>query len=186
MTALAVTTIAVALLRTGIHPTGFANRWNVASLPAPTFHLGPKVLLLAGAVAAAVIVMIAAVQRRRAAAVAPLVLLLFLPTTAVAEHSPVLTAQSAFYPSGWTSPAAAADGAKTIAFDTDYSGGLWVYQWFAPHAKFVLFSGSSARPPARFVISSPKWAAAHPRLHPTPLWADRSRDRELFRLDQPR
>ena len=186
VTALAVTTVAVALLRAGIHPTGFANRWNVASLPAPTFHLGSKVLLLAGAVAAAVIVMIAAVQRRSAAAVAPLVLLLFLPTTAVAEHSPVLTAQSAFYPSGWTSPAAAADGAKAIAFDTDYSGGVWVYQWFAPNAKFVLFSGSSQSPPARFVISSPQWAAAHPRLHPTPLWADRSRDRELFRLGTPR
>jgi hypothetical protein len=184
-TTIAVTTIAVALLRTGIHPSGFANRWNVASLPAPTFHLGPKVLLLAGAVAAAVIALIAALQRRRAAAVAPLVLLLFLPTTAVAEHSPVLTAQSAFYPSGWTSPDAAAGRARKIAFDTDYSGGVWVYQWFAPHARFVLFSGSSQRPPARLVISSPNWAAAHPRLHPTPLWADRSRDRELFRLGRP-
>jgi hypothetical protein len=184
-TTIVVTTIAVALLRTGIHPAGFANRWNVASMPAPTFHLGPKVLLLAGAVAAAVIALIAALQRRKAAAVAPLVLLLFLPTTAVAEHSPVLTAQSAFYPSGWTSPVRAADGARTIAFDTDYSGGLWVYQWFAPHAKFVLFSGSSQHPPARLVISSPTWAAAHPRLHPTPLWTDRTRDRELFRLGRP-
>ena len=186
VTALAVTTVAVALLRAGIHPTGFANRWNVASLPAPTFHLGSKVLLLAGTVAAAVIVMVAAVQRRSAAAVAPLVLLLFLPTTAVAEHSPVLTAQSAFYPSGWTSPAPAADGASTLAFDTDYSGGIWVYQWFAPNARFVLFSGAAQRPPAHFVISSPKWAATHPGLHPTSLWADRSRDRELFRLGQPR
>jgi hypothetical protein len=180
---LAVTTVVVALLRAGIHPSGFANRWNVASLPAPTFHLGPKVLILAGAVAAAVIGAIAAVQRRSAAAVAPLVLLLFLPTTAVAEHSPVLTAQSAFYAAGWTSPAAAAAGARSIAFDTDYSGGVWVYQWFAPNARLVLFSGSSQRPPARYVISSPKWASAHPRLRPTPLWVDHSRDRALFRLD---
>src|SRR5207244_12780671 len=109
------------------------------------------------------------VRRRDPAAVAPLVLLLFVPTTAVIERNPVLTAQSAFYPSGWTSPAGALDGARSIAFDTDSGGSIFVYQWFASKARLVLFSGSSARPPARFVFSSPGWAAAHRRLHAAPL-----------------
>jgi hypothetical protein len=114
--------------------------------------------------------------------VAPLVLLLFLPTTAVAERNPVLTAQSSFYPSGWTSPAAAAEGVRTIAFDTDGGGSLFVYQWFASKARIVLFSGSSERPPARFVFSSPGWAAAHRGLQPAPLWEDPDRHGELFRV----
>ena len=135
-------------------------------------------LLVAGLVAAAAIVAVAFAQRRNAAALAPLVLLLFLPTTAVAEHNPVLTAQSAFYPAGWTSPARAADGARSIAFDTDHPGGLYVYQWFASKARFVLFSGSSGRPPSRFVISSPGWGAGHRRLQPAALWNDAGRDRE--------
>jgi hypothetical protein len=165
-----------------VQPPGLANRWNVASLPAPTFQLGPKVLLVAGLAAVIAVVAITVVQRRRPAAVAPLVLLLFLPTTAVAERNPVLTAQSAFYPSGWTSPAEAAEGARTIAFDTDSSGSRFVYQWFTPKARLVLFSGSSGRPPSRLVFSSTAWAAAHRGLHPTQLWADPGRGVELFRL----
>lgn len=169
----------VALLRIGIHPPGKANRWNVASLPAPTFQLGPKVLLTAGVVAAAVVVLAALAQRFAPAAIAPLVLVLFLPTTAVAERNPVLTAQSAFYPSGWTSPPALHG---TVAFDTDYSAGPWVYQWFESHARVVLFSSSSEAPPARFVVTAPAWTAAHASLGPTTLWRDPARGRELLRL----
>ena len=179
---LVVSTAAAALLRTTVSPPGLANRWNVASLPAPTFQLGPKVLLLAGAVAIVVIVAVTLVRTRVALGVAPLVLLLFLPTTAVIERNPVLQAQSAFYPSGWTSPGKAADGARSIAFDTDSSGSLFVYQWFASKATFVLFKGSSAQPPASLVISSPAWAAAHDALRPKPLWVDRGRHADLFRV----
>jgi hypothetical protein len=184
LTVTAATTVASALLRTSVHPPGLANRWNVASLPSPTFQLGPKVLLAAGFAAMVAIIAVTVVQRRNAAAIAPLVLLLFVPTTAVAERNPVLTAQSAFYPSGWTSPAEAADGAHSIAFDTDSSGSVFVYQWFVSKARFVLFAGSSARPPVRFVFSSPEWAAANRRLHPVPLWKDTGRGAELVRLEQ--
>jgi hypothetical protein len=179
---IAVVTVAAAVLRAGAHPPGLTNRWNVASLPAPTFTLGPGVLLLGGVVAATATLAIAAVGRRTRAAIAPLVLVLFLPTTAVVERKPVLKAQSTFYPSGWTSPAGAAGGARSIAFDTDHGGGLYVDQWFVSRARFVLFAGSSAPPPARLVFSSRMWAAKHAGLHPTPIWADRGRDRELFRL----
>jgi len=180
--AIAVTTVATALLRGGVHPPGLANRWNVASLPAPTFQLGPKVLLVAGFVAIAAIIAVTLVRLRNAAAIAPLVLLLFLPTTGVAERNPVLRAESAFYPSGWTSPAKAADGARTIAFDTDGGGSRYVYQWFTSKARLALFSGASERPPARFVFSSPGWAAAHRGLHPTQLWDDPGRDSRLFHV----
>jgi hypothetical protein len=182
LSATAVTTAAAALLRSGVHPTGLANRWNVASLPAPTFQLGPKVLLVAGFVAIAAVVAVTVVRRRNVAAIAPLVMLLFLPTTAVAERNPVLKAESAFYPSGWASPATAADGARAIAFDTDGGGSVFVYQWFASKAKLVLFSGASERPPARYVFSSPDWAAAHRSLHPTQLWDDPGRGGRLFHV----
>jgi hypothetical protein len=180
--AVAMTTVAAALLRSGVHPPGLANRWNVASLPAPTFQLGPKVLLAAGFVAVAAVIAVTIVRQRNPAAIAPLVLLLFLPTTAVAERNPVLTAESSFYPSGWTSPAKAADGARTIAFDTDGGGSRYVYQWFTSKARLALFSGASERPPARFVFSSPGWAAAHRGLHPTQLWDDPGRGSRLFHV----
>ena len=184
VTVLAVSTVAAALLRTTVDPPGLANRWNVASLPAPTFQLGPKVLLLAGAVAVAAIVAVVLVRRRVPVAFAPLVLLLFLPTTVVIERNPVLQAQSAFYPSGWTSPAAAVDGTRTVAFDTDRGGSLFVYQWFASKARFVLFSGKAERPPAPVVFSSSRWAAGHMRLRPKALWSDPGRDAELFRVER--
>jgi hypothetical protein len=179
---LLASTAVAALLRTTVEPAGLANRWNVASLPAPTFQLGPKVLLLAGAVAALSIVALVFVGRRVPIAVAPLALLLFLPTTAVIERNPVLQAQSAFYPTDWTSPARAADGARTVAFDTDSGGSLFVYQWFASTSRFELFSGKSQRPPAQLVFSSPGWAATHRALRPKPIWVDRGRHADLFRV----
>ena len=179
---LVISTAAGALLRTTVDPPGPANRWNVASLPAPTFQLGPKVLVLAGAVALVCLVAVALVRRRVPFAVAPLVLLLFVPTTGVIERNPVLNAQSFFYPSGWTSPRNAAAGARTISFDTDSSGNVYVYQWFTPKSRVVLFSGKAQRPPTAFVFSSPEWASSHRRLNPKALWADRSRDADLFRV----
>jgi hypothetical protein len=177
-------TAAAALLRTTVDPSGLANRWNVASLPAPTFQLGPKVLLLAGAVAAAAIVALTLVGRRLPVAVAPLVLLLFLPTTAVIERNPVLRAQSAFYPSGWTSPGGSTCGARAVGFDTERGGSLFVYQWFVSKARFVLFKGRSERPPSPVLFASPEWAAGHGGLRPKALWSDPGRDAELFRVER--
>jgi hypothetical protein len=181
---LVVLTAAAALLRVTIDPPGLANRWNVASLPAPTLQLGPKVLLFAGAVAIAAVFAVALVRRRAPVAVAPLVLLLFLPTTAVVERNPVLHAQSTFYPSGWTSPAAAVDGARRVAFDTERGGSLFVYQWFASTSKFVLFKGKSERPPVPVVFASPEWASEHPGADPRELWSDPSRDAEVVRVER--
>jgi hypothetical protein len=177
-----VATVATALLRHGIHPSGTANRWNVASLPAPTFELGPVVLLFAGAVALLAFGLLEWAGRWAPWALAPLVVILFVPTIAVDERSPLLRTQSSFYPAGWTSPAEAAGDAPTIAFDTDAGGELWADQWFLSKSRLVLFAGSSERPPAAFVISSPAWVAAHAALRPTPLWHDRSRDAELVRV----
>jgi hypothetical protein len=184
--ALMVATLATALLRFTVAAPSGANRWNVASLPFFTFHLGPAVIVAAGIVATLCYAALIALRRRAPTAIAPLLLVLFLATTAVTEHNPVLTGERSFYPGSWTSPGPAAAGARTIAFDTDHGGGLWVYQWFASDSRFVLFSGSSEFPPARFVLSSPAWAAAHARLRPTALWTDRSRDRVLFRLARTR
>lgn len=181
---LAVWTVATALLRTTVDPPGLANRWNVASLPAPTFQLGPKVLVLAGAVAVVSLGAVVLARRRVAYAAAPLVLLLFVPTTAVIERNPVLRAQSVFYPSGWTSPEQAAGDARSIAFDNDGAGNVWVYQWFTPKARLVLFSGKKEPPAFPLVFSSPEWAAAHTRLRPKALWADPSRDAGLFRVER--
>jgi hypothetical protein len=181
---IAVLTAAAALLRTTVDPSGLANRWNVASLPAPTFQLGPKVLIVAGAVAIAVSVLLTVVRRWVPLAVAPLVLLLFLPTTAVIERNPVLRAQSAFYPSGWTSPASFVDGAHTVAFDTERGGSLFVYQWFVSNARFVLFRGKTDPAPARIVFASPQWASGHMGRNPKALWSDPSRDGELFRVNR--
>jgi hypothetical protein len=175
-------TLVVVVLRAGVHPPGFPNRWNVASLPAPTFGLGPTILLAAGVVAVVVFALLAATAVRNGPAVAPLVLLLFLPTTAVIERSPVLRAQSTFYPAEWTTPAPAVGNAHEVAFDTDGGGGsVWVYQWFVPRARFVLFDGGR-RPPERVVFASPAWARRHRSLAPHLLWSDRSRKGALYRI----
>jgi hypothetical protein len=176
-----VTTFATVLLRLEVHPPRGANRWNVLSLPVPTYSLGPRVLLVAGGVAVVAILAVALVRRHAAGALAPLVLLLFLPTTAVLERSPVMSTGSFFYPSGWTSPAGTVGAAKTIAFDTDLGGNVYVYQWFVSSARFVLFAGASEPPPARLVLSSSNWAATHRSLRPRLLWRD-GRGSELFRL----
>lgn len=183
--ALVVGSVAAVALRATAHPTGAANRWNVASLPAPTFDLQPFVLAVAGGVALFAIAALFRARRWKPAAVAPLALLLFLPTTAIAEREPVLSAQRSFYPSGWTSPASAVGGAHNVAFDTDYSGGLWVYQWFLPRTRVLLFSRTSAALPSRLVIAAPQWAAAHRRLRPTLLWRDDGRRRALFSVRRP-
>lgn len=179
---LALATGATALIRASFHPPGGANRWNIASLPAPARDLAPEVLVAAGAVAVLAVVVLATVRRRAPAAVVPLVLVLFLPTTAAYERNPVLFSEHDFYPAGWTSPAPVVGDARTIAFDTQGGGELWADQWFASKAKFLLFSGSTQSPPAGLVISSPAWAAAHADLHPKPVWNDPRSGTQLYRL----
>jgi hypothetical protein len=179
---LAAATGAVVALRAAINPSDDPSRWHIPSIPFVTFNLGPAELAGAGIIAAASLVGLAAVGRRAPTLLAPAVLLLFLPTTAVAERNPVLSEQQARYPAGWTSPGAAAPQARVVAFDTDYHFGVYIYQWFMPNARFVLFSGSASATPARFVISSRAWAPERPHLHTQPLWSDPGSDHVLYRI----
>ena len=180
-----ISTLAAVALRLAIHPSEAPNRWNIASLPFLTLSLGPVSFIGAGVVAVAAAAALVVVGRRRPAALAPLVLVLFLPTTAVVEHNPVLSGQHAVYPNGWTSPGVALGNARLVAYDLDHYDvfGRYSYQWFMPHTRFVLFSGSTARPPVRYVISSRAWASDHPALHARALWDDPGRDQTLFRIE---
>lgn len=177
---IAAATVATALLRVTISPTGGANRWNVASIPFITSDLGPAVIVGAGAMT---LLVIGALTRLRAPLHHLLVVLgVFLATALVVEHNPVLSGEHAFYPSGWTSPAQAIGGSRTAAFDTDGSGSLYVYQWFIPKARLVLFASETQPPPSRLVITSDSWAARHRGLDPVRLWEDRSRGSAIFRV----
>jgi hypothetical protein len=182
---LSAATAVVVLLRTTIHPAGGPNRWNIASLPFLTLTLGELPLVGAGAVALGVAVALAAVTGRRPALLAPIAAALLLPTTAVVLNNPVFAGQRSFYPAGWTSPGAAAPDATAVAFDTDHHGSLYVYQWFMPHAHFVLFSARTGSLPARYVFSSRAWGSRHPRLYARRLWIDPGRDSALFEVRQP-
>jgi hypothetical protein len=161
---------------------GKANRWNVASFPFVTSDLGAKVLVGAAIVAGAGLVVQFLAVRRRPALMWLLAAALFVPVTAYALHAPVLAAEDASYPSGWTTPGAvaAAGGIRTVAYDLDRAAGgdgyprvgdLYLSQWFLPHTRLLLFHSHRARPPARYVLSDPGWGARHPGLHPTSVWA---------------
>lgn len=160
---------------------GHANRWNVASLPFVTSDLGAKVIVGAAIVAAA-----CAWLLRRAAAARPelaglLAAALFIPTTAYSLDQPVLAAEHAVYPSGWTNPAAITDAAhvRTVAYDLDRTGDphgyptvgdRYVAQWFLPHAHLVIFHGGRQPPPAAYVLSDPGWGTRHPGVRPVAVW----------------
>jgi hypothetical protein len=180
--AILAATVVVVALRATIDPVRAANGWNIASLPFLIRNLGTGPLVGAGVVASAAFAAIVLVARRAPAALAPLVLVLFLPTTAAAEHNPVLSGEDAFYSDGWTSPGDAAPQARVVAYDLDHRQGLYVDQWFMPDARFVLFSGSAGPPPSRYVISSPAWARAHPALRADELWHDPGTRHVLFRV----
>jgi hypothetical protein len=178
----ALGTLLVAGLRAAVHPPKDPGRWNIGSLPFVTANLGPVPLLGAGVVAGGALLLLAALARRRPALVAPAVLVLFLPTTAFVEHEPVLSAEHAVYPSGWTSPGSADTHGRPVAYDVDHHDGLYVNQWFMSKSPFVLFSSKGEAPPARYVISSSSWGADHQSLGPRELWDDRSHQHALFEL----
>ena len=182
--ATAISTVVVVALRLGAHPPRPPSRWNVASLPFFTFDLGWISLVGAGVVAAVVAVALIALGRRAPLALAPVVLILFLPTTAVVEHNPVLNGQRSVYPSGWTSPGTTLGHAPRVAYDMTHYDVIarYEYQWFLPHTQYLLFSSATAPPPVRYVISSREWARKHPELRPQDLWDDPGRDQSLFRI----
>jgi hypothetical protein len=175
-------TVAVAGIRAGVHPPRAPNRWNVAALPFLTLQLGTPSLVGAGVVAAGVLVVVAVLRRRAPRLLVPAVLLVFAATTAVAEHNPVLSGDRAVYPGGWSSPAPVVQ-ARRIAYDRSAYDviGLFVYQWYLPHTRFVLYSGTG-RPPAQYVISSAGWARRHRGVPAHAVWRDPGRNQLIFRL----
>ena len=172
-----VGTVAVVALRAGAHPTGKANRWNIASLPFFTFDLQPTVLVAAGLVTLGALAVVAAVILRRPAALAPLALVAFLAVAAVAERNPVLSSERSVYGGGWTSPASAVHGGP-IGYDLAAYDvfGLYAYQWFLPHDAFVPFRGRV--PATRHVIA----ARETQRRGWTMVWASPHQDQAIFRV----
>jgi hypothetical protein len=178
----AAATAAVVTLHAVIHPPREPNRWNVASLPFLTLQLGSISLIGAGLVTGAALLVATRLRRRAPLLLVPAVILAFAATTAVVEREPVLSADRGDYPRGWTSPGTAAH-AGAIAYDTSAYDviGLYVYQWFLPHDRFVLYSGAGI-PHTPYVISSRSWPRRHPGAGARAVWRDPGRDQVLFRL----
>jgi hypothetical protein len=192
--AFAVVTVFVAAVQAAGGLAG-ANRWNVASFPFATSNLGAKVIVGAAIVAAAGAWALCRTSLRRPGASWLLAAVLFLPVTAYALRRPVFQAESAVYPSGWTSPGPAAAGIRVVAYDLDRAGAgggyptigdLYLTQWFLPHTRLLLFHSRRARPPLRYVISDRGWGERHPVLHAVPVWASRGRaPSSLWRIARP-
>jgi hypothetical protein len=182
---LAILTLAVAALRAGSSASG-AQRQHVASLPFITGDLEPWVLVGAGAVACAALGLFGFLLRTRPAALAPVTLGLFALIGAYSESDAVLVRQRSFYPAGWTSPRDAAEEnhVRQVAYDRDRQDdtGIWVYQWFMPRTRVLVFWSSREQPPARYIISSKGWQRDHPGQSATALWLDPNRDQALWRL----
>jgi hypothetical protein len=178
--ALLALTALVAVLRTTIHPGGHARRFQVGSLPFKTGNLTPTLLSAAGLVACAAAIGLYHLTRRHPAALAPAALAAFLLAAAYTEVD-TITVQRSFYPAHWTAPTRAARerGIQSVAYDLDARDrrAIWVYQWFLPHTRFLLFYGSRERSPSRYFIS-----ARHLRGRPAavPLWVDSARDQALW------
>ena len=73
---------------------------------------------------------------------------------------------------------------RQLAYDRDHQDdtGIWVYQWFLPHTRVLVFWSSREQPPARYIISSQGWQREHPGQSATALWLDPTRDQALWRL----
>ena len=127
--------------------------------------------------------MIAAV-RRNPLLVVPVLLVSFVLTTANFERNPLLSGERLVYGSGWTSPGAVLRDASVVSYDRGSYDliGLYVYQWFAPHTRFVLYAASSGPPRGRYLISSRAFPAKHPAIRVRELWRDPTRDQVVYRV----
>lgn len=182
----AVLTGAVVLIRATASDPDPANRWNISALPFVTMQLGPAVLIGAAlvAVVGASVLRLASERGLRTLGVAALALL--FAVVAYGAWNPVRSSQRAVYPSGWTSPQAAAEaaGGGAIAYDLDHYDtiGLYVFQWFLPDSRILIFHGDRETPPARLVISGRDYGREHPTGDPIEVWSAAGRDQSLWRL----
>ena len=178
----AAATVVVAALRIGIRPPNEPNRWNVAALPFLTLRLGWPSIVGAGVVASAAVLVFAEVARRKSSLLPAAVLAAFAAITLVVEHNPILSGQESVYPADWTSPGKAVN-THSLAYDRGRYDviGLYVYQWFMPHTRFRLYSGSSV-PDEPTILSDGSWSRRHPVASTRALWRDPGRDQEIFAL----
>jgi hypothetical protein len=183
--ALAALSAAVVLIRGVADDPGAANRWNIAGLPFVTSNLQPAVLIGAAAVGSAGAWLLTGAGARLRAQSSFMALALIAPVIAYGIWSPVVRAERAVYPGGWTSPEAAAQSAGMRCVDYDLAHydaiGLYTLQWFLP-ASSVQLLRAGERPPSRFVLSARTWPLEHPGQRPVALWKARGRDAVLWRL----
>jgi len=179
-------TAAIALIRATASDPDAANRWNISALPFLTMQLGPAVLIGAAAIAGAGALFLQLASRRSVGALGVAAVALFLAVVVYGAWNPVRSSERAIYPAGWESPqaAAAAAGGKTIAYDLDRyeTIGLYVFQWFLPDSRILLFHGDDEAPPSRLVISGQHYGREHPGSGAVEVWSAAGRDQALWRL----
>ena len=184
----AALTALVVLIRATADDPDPANRWNISALPFLTVQLGPAILIGAALVALGGAWLLLRAAGRAPWAPGVVAVALFVPVIAYGAWNPVRSSQRAVYPSGWTSPQAAAEGAgaETIAYDLDsYDAiGLYSSQWFLPKAEMTLFHGNREEPAADFVLAGEDWPQQQ-GIEAEPLWQAAGRDQVLWRVSGP-
>lgn len=183
----ALTALVVVIRATADDPDP-ANRWNISALPFVTVQLGPAILVGAALVALAGAWLLLRSSARAPWAPGVVAVALFVPVIAYGAWNPVRSSQRAVYPSGWTSPQAAAEdaGAAAIAYDLDsYDAiGLYSLQWFLPNTEMTLFHGNREKPAAELVLAAEDWPRRQ-GVNAEPLWQAAGRDQVLWRVSGP-
>ena len=181
----AALTVAGALIQATTSYPEIAGRWNISALPFTTMQLGPAVLIGAAFVAAVGAAVLWLASGRGPAALGAVALGLLLAVTAYSLWNPVRSSERTVYPSRWSDPQATAEaGSERIAYDLDdyETIGLYVFQWFLPNSRIVLFHGDSEPPPTQLVIAGKDYGHEHPRSGAVEFWTAPGRDQSLWRL----
>jgi hypothetical protein len=178
----------VVLIRVTASDPDPANRWNISALPFVTMQLGAAVLIGAAVVALIGTALLRAASSRGTATLGLAALALFGAVVVYGAWNPVRSSERAVYPSRWRSPQATAEaaeaGSERIAYDLDdyETIGLYVFQWFLPNSRIVLFHGDREPPPAQLVIAGKDYRHEHPRSGAVEFWTAPGRDQSLWRL----
>jgi len=182
----AALTALVVLIRVTASDPDPANRWNITALPFVTMQLGAAVLIGAAVVALIGAALLRSASSRSLGALGLVALALFGAVVLYSAWNPVRSSERAVYPGGWSSPQAAAEasGADRIAYDLDNyeTVGLYVFQWFLPDQRIVLFHGDREAPPAPLVIAGRGFGRQHPGTGAEAIWSPGGRDQLLWRL----
>jgi len=182
----AALTALVVLIRVTASDPDPANRWNITALPFVTMQLGAAVLIGAAVVALLGAALLCAASSRGITVLGVAALALFGAVVLYSAWNPVRSSERAVYPGDWSSPQAAAEasGANRIAYDLDdyETIGLYVFQWFLPDQRIVLFHGDREAPPAPLVIAGRDFGRQHPGTGAEAIWSPGGRDQLLWRL----